>query len=320
MTTHRLFSFFTRRLHAIAAWAAMLVYSLPAAAETPDAPVIGAPKEWGLSFQPSASPVKHDMVWFHNHLLLPVITVITVFVMLLLLFVMIRFNAKANPKPSKTTHNTMLEVVWTLVPVIILVIIVVPSMKLLYKADKTSDAEMTLNVKGYQWYWGYQYPDHGDIEFSSNLVPEKDLKPGQVRLLSTDNPVVLPVDTNIRILVTANDVIHSWAMPALGVKMDAVPGRTNETWTRIEKEGTYFGQCSEICGINHGFMPIEIRAVSKEAFAKWVVAQGGKMPEKTAEAAAGTAQAAEVKADTAETAEAPAGEEAAAASEGEAQQ
>lgn len=318
MTTHRLFSFFTRRLHAIAAWAAMLVYSLPAAAETPDAPVIGAPKEWGLSFQPSASPVKHDMVWFHNHLLLPVITVITVFVMLLLLFVMIRFNARANPKPSKTTHNTMLEVVWTLVPVIILVIIVVPSMKLLYKADKTSDAEMTLNVKGYQWYWGYQYPDHGDIEFSSYLVPEKDLKPGQVRLLSTDNPVVLPVDTNIRILVTANDVIHSWAMPALGVKMDAVPGRTNETWTRIEKEGTYFGQCSEICGINHGFMPIEIRAVSKEAFAKWVVAQGGKMPEKTAEA--GTAQAAEVKADTAETAEAPAGEEAAAASEGEAQQ
>jgi len=320
MTTHRLFSFFTRRLHAIAAWAAMLVYSLPAAAEAPDAPVIGAPKEWGLSFQPSASPVKHDMVWFHDHLLLPVITVITVFVMLLLLFVMIRFNARANPKPSKTTHNTMLEVVWTLVPVIILVIIVVPSMKLLYKADKTSDAEMTLNVKGYQWYWGYQYPDHGDIEFSSYLVPEKDLKPGQVRLLSTDNPVVLPVDTNIRILVTANDVIHSWAMPSLGVKMDAVPGRTNETWTRIEKEGTYFGQCSEICGINHGFMPIEIRAVSKEAFAKWVVAQGGKMPEKTAEAEAGTAQAAEVKADTAETAEAPAGEEAAAASEGEAQQ
>lgn len=320
MTTHRLFSFFTRRLHAIAAWAAMLVYSLPAAAETPDAPVIGAPKEWGLSFQPSASPVKHDMVWFHNHLLLPVITVITVFVMLLLLFVMIRFNAKANPKPSKTTHNTMLEVVWTLVPVIILVIIVVPSMKLLYKADKTSDAEMTLNVKGYQWYWGYQYPDHGDIEFSSNLVPEKDLKPGQVRLLSTDNPVVLPVDTNIRILVTANDVIHSWAMPALGVKMDAVPGRTNETWTRIEKEGTYFGQCSEICGINHGFMPIEIRAVSKEAFAKWVVAQGGKMPEKTAEAEAGTAQAAEVKADAATSEAETTGEGAAEAAAGEAQQ
>ncbi len=302
MTTHRLFSFFTRRLSALAAWATMLGYSLPAAAETTDSPIIGAPKEWGLGFQPSASPVKHDMVWFHNELLMPVITVITIFVMLLLLYVMVRFNAKANPKPSKTTHNTMLEVVWTLVPVIILVIIVVPSMKLLYKADKTSDAEMTLNIKGYQWYWGYQYPDHGDIEFSAYLVPEKDLKPGQVRLLSTDNPVVLPVDTNIRLLVTANDVIHSWAMPALGVKVDAVPGRTNETWTRIEKEGTYFGQCSEICGINHGFMPIEIRAVSKEAFANWVAAQGGKMPEQTAAAADGTAQAAEVKTQAADEA------------------
>ncbi|MFN7114254.1 MAG: cytochrome c oxidase subunit II [Alphaproteobacteria bacterium] len=285
MTTTRLFSFLNRRCHALAAAVfAGLAFAAPAAAETSDLPVVGAPKNWGLGFQPSASPVKHEMVWFHNDLLMPVITAITVFVMLLLLYVMIRFNAKANPKPSKTTHNTMLEFIWTLVPVIILVIIVVPSLKLLYMSDKTADAEMTLNIKGYQWYWGYEYPDHGDIEFSSYMVPEKDLKEGQVRLLSTDNPVVLPVDTNIRLLVTANDVIHSFAMPALGVKIDAVPGRMNETWTRIEKEGIYFGQCSEICGINHAFMPIEIHAVSKEAFAKWVEKQGGKMPEKTAEA------------------------------------
>lgn len=286
MTTTRLFSFFSRRCHVLAAAVfGALAFAAPAAAETTDLPLVGVPKNWGIGFQTSASPVKHEMAWFHNDLLLPVITAITIFVMLLLFYVMIRFNAKANPKPSKTTHNTLLEFVWTLVPVIILVIIVVPSLKLLYLADKTADAEMTLNIKGYQWYWGYQYPDHGDIEFSSYMVPEKDLKAGQVRLLSTDNPVVLPVDTNIRLLITANDVIHSFALPSLGVKTDAIPGRTNETWTRIEKEGVYFGQCSEICGINHAFMPIEIRAVSKEAFARWVEAQGGKMPENTAEAA-----------------------------------
>lgn len=307
MTIARLISFLSSRPAALAAAASAMLATTPAFAQA-DATaaaavadtaseVIGAPKEWGLGFQPSASPVKHEMVWFHNQLLLPLITGITIFVMLLLLFVMVRFNAKANPKPSKTTHNTLLEVVWTLVPVIILVIVVIPSMRLLYTADKTADAEMTLNIKGYQWYWGYQYPDHGDIEFSAYMIPDKDIDPakGQVRLLSTDNPVVLPIDTNIRLLVTANDVIHSFALPALGVKIDAVPGRTNETWTRIEKVGTYFGQCSEICGINHGFMPIEIKAVTKEDFAKWVAAQGGKMPEVTADAA-GTAQAAAVQA------------------------
>lgn len=294
MTTTRLLSFFSSRYHALAAAAfAALSFAAPAAAETTDAlPVIGVPKNWEFGFQPSASPVKHEMVWFHNSLLMPVITVITIFVILLLAYVAIRFNAKANPTPSKTTHNTMLEFIWTLVPVIILVIIVVPSLRLLYLGDKTSDAEMTLNIKGYQWYWGYTYPDHGDVEFNSYMVPEADLKAHQVRLLSTDNPVVLPVDTNIRLLVTANDVIHSFALPAMGVKIDAVPGRTNETWTRIEKEGVYFGQCSEICGINHAFMPIEIHAVSKEAFAKWIVAQGGKMPEQIAAEEAAAAEAA----------------------------
>ncbi|HEX2751881.1 MAG TPA: cytochrome c oxidase subunit II [Alphaproteobacteria bacterium] len=250
---------------------------------------VGVPKNWQFGFQPPASPVKDQMHFFHNQLLFPIITVITIFVMLLLLYVMIRFNAKANPKPSKTTHNTMLEVVWTLVPVLILVVIVIPSMKLLYFADKTADAEMTLKVTGFQWYWGYSYPDHGDIEYNAYMVKDDELKEGQVRLLSTDEPVVLPIQTNIRILVTAQDVLHSWAMPALGVKMDAVPGHTNETWTRIEREGIYYGQCSELCGKDHGFMPIEIHAVSKEKFAEWVAFKGGTMPAVTA--AADTAEA-----------------------------
>jgi cytochrome c oxidase subunit 2 len=191
----------------------------------------------------------------------------------------VRFNSKTNPVPSKTTHNTLLEVVWTLLPVIILVVLVIPSLKMLYYVDKTVDAEMTLKVTGYQWYWGYEYPDNGGINFLSNLVQDSDLKPGQPRLLATDNPVVLPVDTNIKILTAASDVIHAWAIPAFGIKMDAVPGRLNETWVRIDKEGTFYGQCSEICGQGHGYMPIEVHAVSRQAFAEWVKKQGGKMPE-----------------------------------------
>ena len=256
------------------ALAATSFYVLPAAAEE----VTGQPVPWQMGFQIAASPVKEKMEHFHNDLLLPVITVISVFVLGLLLWVIIRYNAKANPVPSKTTHNTMLEVVWTLIPVLILVVIVIPSMKILYFADRTADAEMTLKTIGYQWYWGYEYPDNGGINFTSNLVQEEDLQEGQPRLLATDNPVVLPVDTNIRILTAAADVIHSWAIPSFGVKLDAVPGRLNETWVRIDKEGTYYGQCSEICGTGHGFMPIEVHAVSKEAFAEWVMAQGGTMP------------------------------------------
>lgn len=252
--------------------------------------VVGIPKPWSLGFQESASPVKEQMEWFHNSLLMPIITGIVVFVMGLLIYVMVRFNAKANPVPSKTTHNVMLEVIWTLIPVLILVVIVIPSMKMLYFVDKTKDAEMTLKVTGYQWYWGYEYPDHGGVNFLSNMVQTKDLKEGEPKLLKTDNAVVLPVDTNIRVLVTASDVLHSFAMPALGVKTDAIPGRLNETWMRIEKEGIFYGQCSELCGVNHGFMPIEIKAVSKEEFAKWIAKQGGKMPEpaKSADAAAAT--------------------------------
>ncbi len=284
MIKNFLSTFLTRaRNTAILGMATLLASPALAATEEAAHPT-GQPYNWQMGFQPAVSPVKEQMEYFHNVLLMPIITGIVILVMLLLLYVMIRFNAKANPTPSKTTHNTLLEVIWTLGPVLILVAIVLPSMKLLYFGDRTADAEMTLKVTGYQWYWGYNYPDHGDIEFNAYLVKDDELGPGQVRLLSTDVPVVVPVDTNIRILVTANDVLHAWAMPSAGVKIDAVPGRTNETWMRLTKEGTYYGQCSELCGKDHGFMPIEVQAVSKEKFAEWVVAQGGKMPEVTAAA------------------------------------
>ncbi|MDH5798636.1 MAG: cytochrome c oxidase subunit II, partial [Paracoccaceae bacterium] len=181
-----------------------------------------------------------------------------------------KFNEKANPTPSKTTHNTLLEIVWTAVPVLILVAIAVPSFRLLYFADRTQDAEMTLKIVGHQWYWSYEYPDHGNFGFDSFMVAEEDLEDGDLRLLTVDNKVVLPVDTNIRLLMASEDVIHNWAMPAFGIKLDTVPGRVNETWVRIDQEGLYHGQCSELCGVNHGFMPIQVQAVSKEAYAEWV--------------------------------------------------
>jgi cytochrome c oxidase subunit II len=229
---------------------------------------------WQMDFQPAASPVAERLQEFHN-LLLPIITAITLFVLALLIYVVVRFNAKANPVPSKTTHNVMLEIIWTVVPVLILIVIAIPSFKLLYYVDRTSTPDMTLKVTGYQWYWGYEYPDQGGINFLANLVPEKEIDKaaGQQRLLSTDNAVVVPVDTNIRVLITASDVIHSFAMPAFGVKTDAIPGRLNETWMRVTKLGTYYGQCSELCGNGHAYMPIEVRAVSKEDFATWVAAK-----------------------------------------------
>lgn len=234
------------------------------------------PVDWQMGFQEAASPVAEHIHRFHN-MLLYIISFVAAFVFILLIIVMLRFNAKANPKPALFAHNTMIEVIWTVIPVIILIVIAVPSMKLLYYGDRTADPEMTLKITGYQWYWGYEYPDQGGINFMSYLVPDEeiDAAAGQQRLLSTDNPVVLPVDTNIQILVTAADVLHSFAMPAFGIKLDAVPGRMNETWLRIEKEGVYYGQCSELCGKGHAYMPIEIHAVSKDKFAAWVAEKGG---------------------------------------------
>lgn len=229
----------------------------------------GQPTPWQIGFQDAVSPMMERIDSFHD-LLMWVITVITLFVLVLLAIVVIRFNSRANPTPTRTTHNSLLEVIWTVVPVIILVLIAIPSFKLLYYMDRTDEAEMTLKAIGHQWYWSYEYPDHGEFTFDSIMIEDEDLKEGQVRLLETDTRVVLPVDTNIRLLVTADDVIHAWAIPAFGVKMDAVPGRLNETWVRVDKEGTYYGQCSELCGVNHGFMPIAVEVVSKEAFASWI--------------------------------------------------
>jgi cytochrome c oxidase subunit II len=227
-----------------------------------------APVPWQMGFQPAASPVMERIDLLHNWLLV-IITLITLFVLGLLLYVMIRFRASRNPVPSRTTHHTLIEILWTVVPVVILIGIAIPSFKLLYYTDRTAEAEMTLKIIGSQWYWTYEYPDHGNFSFDSVMIADKDIKPGQHRLLEVDNRIVLPVDTNIRLLMTATDVLHAWAVPAFGVKLDTVPGRINETWVRITKEGVYYGQCSELCGIGHAYMPIAVEAVSKDKFDAW---------------------------------------------------
>ena len=231
--------------------------------------------EWAidgqLGLQTPASPSAEAIYGFHN-MLLWIITLITIFVLGLLVYVMFRYSEKRNPTPSKTTHNTLIEVLWTAIPVAILVVIAVPSFNLLYAQEDVSDAEMTIKAIGQQWYWTYEYPDHGNFTFDATIVEDEDLEEGQLRLLTTDNVVVLPVDTKIRILVTSNPegVLHNFAMPAFGIKMDGVPGRINETWVEITREGTFYGQCSELCGAGHSYMPIMIKAVSKEEFAEWV--------------------------------------------------
>lgn len=228
------------------------------------------PQPWQMGFQPAATPVMEWINEFHNQLLVT-ITVIAGFVTALMAYVMVKFNASANPEPSTRSHNTLLEVLWTAVPIMILVVIAVPSIKLLYFEDRAPNAEMTIKVTGNQFYWNYEYPDHGGLSFDATMVADDELEKGQIRLLSTDVAVVVPVDTEIRVLIAAADVIHAWAVPAFGVKTDAVPGRLNETWFKATRQGTFYGQCSELCGTNHGFMPIEVKVVSKEEFAKWLV-------------------------------------------------
>ena len=227
---------------------------------------------WQIWLQEPASPTADRIVAFNMQLLI-IETLIVLFVLGLMAYIAWRFNAKRNPVPSKTSHNTMLEVVWTIIPVFILIGITVPSIKHLYFADHIEEADMTLKVIGNQWYWTYEYPDHGNFSFDSLPIADEDLQEGQPRLLAVDNKVILPVETNVRLLMTSNDVIHNWALPSLSVKLDTVPGRINETWTRIHGKyvgKTIYGMCSELCGVNHGFMPIAIEAVSKEDFEKWV--------------------------------------------------
>lgn len=233
---------------------------------------LALPQNWQLGMQAAASPNAEHIHDFH-HMMMYIISGITLFVFLLLVWVVVRYNAKANPKPANFTHNVFIEVIWTVIPVIILIVIAIPSFKMLYYNDRIENPEMTLKVTGRQWYWDYEYPDHGGIAFSSYMIPDAKInkEKGEQRLLSTDTKVVLPIDTNIQILMTAGDVIHSWAVPALGVKVDAIPGRLNETWVRIEKPGIYYGQCSELCGKDHAYMPIEIHAVTKEEFENWLV-------------------------------------------------
>tara|TARA_B100001057_G_scaffold312165_1_gene312190 strand:- start:19 stop:834 length:816 start_codon:yes stop_codon:yes gene_type:complete len=227
------------------------------------------PKEWQLGFQSPASDGMRDIVNFHNNLLLPIIIAISVFVLFLMVYACIRFRASRNPNPSTTTHNVTVEILWTLIPCLILIVMAVPSFKILYKQDTIPKADVTVKAIGYQWYWGYEYPDE-NIIFESYMIEEEDLKENQPRLLAVDNEVVVPVNKVIKVLITANDVLHAWALPSFGVKRDAVPGRINETWFKAEKIGTYYGQCSELCGIKHAFMPITVRVVSEEDYQDWL--------------------------------------------------
>jgi len=227
------------------------------------------PREWELGFQAAHSPIARQMHEFHT-LLLWIIGGVVVLVLGLLLIVVIRFNQRVNPTPSKTTHNTLIEIVWTAVPVLLLVIIAIQSFPLLYATDDTVDADMTIKAIGRQWYWSYEYPDNGGFGFDSFILRDDELGPDDVRLLSVSEPFVVPVGKKIRVIVTSSDVLHSFAVPSLGVKLDAVPGRLNELWFEIDEPGIYYGQCSELCGAGHGFMPIEVEAKSEEAFNAWV--------------------------------------------------
>jgi len=297
---------------AVIPFAAQAQEAAPAVAAAPAAPAapaasafahrapeadIGQPIPGGWKIQPQVTEIGEDAQWFHNSLLMPIITIITIFVLILLVYAVVRFRAKANPVPSKTSHNTLIEIVWTLVPVLILLVIAVPSIRLLAHQYAQPKPDLTIKVIGNQWYWTYQYPDNGDFELVSNMLPEAEAKKrGEPRLLAVDERVVVPVNAVVKVIVTSNDVIHSWAVPAFWTKMDAVPGRLNETWFKAQREGLYYGQCSELCGARHGFMPIAVEVVSRGKFAEWVHSKGGKMPGEEAAAAPASSPAAAVPA------------------------
>ena len=235
----------------------------------PNSAYANQPNEGQLGFQKAASTGMEDIVWFHDYMLLPVITAIMAFVLFLILYACVRFRASRNPVASTTSHNTLIEVLWTLIPCLILIVLAVPSFKLLYEQDTIPQADVTIKAVGYQWYWGYEYPDE-NIIFDSYLVDEKDLKENQPRLLTVDNEIYVPVNKVVKVMITANDVLHAWALPSFGVKRDAVPGRINETWFKAEKTGTYYGQCSELCGIKHAFMPITVNVVTEDEYNLWL--------------------------------------------------
>jgi cytochrome c oxidase subunit 2 len=263
MTQSRIWSVAAAGIMGAVAWA------MPALAQDQGA-VLGAPHEMGIGLQAPATSLAEQMDFLHNVVLMPIITVITLFVLGLLFIVWFRFREAKNPAPSRNTHNTLLEVAWTIVPALVLVFIAVFSFPLLYRQLEIPKPGLTVRAIGHQWYWSYEYPDNGNFTFDATLVEKADLKPGQIWLLDTDNEVVLPIETDIRIQITGFDVIHSWTVPAFGVKHDGVPGRTNESWFNIKRPGIYYGQCSELCGVRHAYMPIKVRAVTKEEFQTWV--------------------------------------------------
>jgi cytochrome c oxidase subunit 2 len=228
------------------------------------------PEPWQFGMQTPATPITERIHAFHDELLV-VIFAISLFVFGLLAYIMVRFNHRSHPVPTRTTHNTVIEVLWTVVPVLILVTIAIPSFKLMYYMDRVPDSKMTIKITGHQWYWEYSYPDQGNLDFNSNLIADKDLKPGDQRLLEVDNPLVIPVDTTIRVQVAGSDVIHSWFMPSFGVQEYAVVGRLNEAWMHVNNAGTYYGECNQICGVNHAFMPIKVVVLSQVDFQKWLV-------------------------------------------------
>ncbi|MGF1464240.1 MAG: cytochrome c oxidase subunit II [Maricaulaceae bacterium] len=232
------------------------------------------PEPGQVGLQSAATPVMEQIIWFHNGWLMPLITVISVLVLALLAWVIFKFNKRSNPEPRSFSHNTTVEVLWTVVPVLILVVISVPSFRLLYLQDRIPEADLTVKAIGYQWYWGYEYPDLGEFEIISVMLDKDQAEAaGKPHKLAVDNALVVPAGKTVKVLVTAQDVIHNWAMPAFGIKMDAIPGRLNETWFRVDEPGTYYGQCSEICGANHAFMPIEVRVLPEDEYELWAEEQ-----------------------------------------------
>ena len=228
------------------------------------------PKDWQLGFQEPATDLMSDVISFHSYILMPIITGISLLVLGLLLYIAYRYNSNKNHTASTTTHNTVIEVLWTVIPVILLIIIAIPSFRILYTSETIPKADLTIKAIGNQWYWSYEYPDFDDFSFDANMLHEDELSDPSLRLLETDTQIVVPVNKVVKLLITSNDVLHAWTIPAFAVKKDAVPGRLNETWFKAEKTGTYYGQCSELCGRKHAFMPINVKVVTQEEFDDWL--------------------------------------------------
>lgn len=228
------------------------------------------PKDWQLGFNEPATALMSDVIAFHSYILMPIITGISILVLGLLLYIAYRYNSSRNQTASMTTHNTVIEVLWTVIPVILLIIIAIPSFRILYTAETIPKADLTIKAIGNQWYWSYEYPDYDDFSFDANMLQDEELSDPSLRLLETDTQIVVPVNKVVKLLITSNDVLHAWTIPAFAVKRDAVPGRLNETWFKAEKTGTYYGQCSELCGPKHAFMPINVKVVSQDEFDNWL--------------------------------------------------